>query len=179
MQVVSLPTSELSATELAEVRALCDAAWTVTSETFDDNDWRSARGGVHFILSDRGKMVSHASVVERVLELDGRPLLTGYVEAVATLPDRQGRGLGTLVVRDLTAFIDRTYELGALNTGRAPFYERLGWRRWPGRTGVRVDDDVRLTPEEDGGVFVRFPGGAPAGGPASLLTCEWRPGEVW
>lgn len=179
MQVVSLPTSALSASQLAEVRALCDAAWTVTDETFDDDDWRSARGGMHFIALDEGRMVSHASVVGRVLELDGRPLRGGYVEAVATLPDRQGRGLGTVVVREVTAHIDATFELGALNTGLAPFYERLGWQRWPGRTGVRTPGGVQLTPEEDGGVFVRYPATVPEAGAGSLLTCDWRPGEVW
>jgi len=179
MHVGSFPTSELSQTQLAEIRALCDAAWTVTDESFDDDDWRSAQGGVHFILSEQGRMVSHASVVGRVLELDGRPLGTGYVEAVATLPERQGHGLGTRVVRDVTAFIDRTYELGALNTGVAPFYERLGWRRWQARTGVRTAEGLQLTPCEDGRVFVRYPGAVPPIGAESLLTCDWRPGEVW
>ena len=124
-------------------------------------------------------MVSHAAVVERILELDGRPLRSGYVEAVATLPDCQGRGLGTLVVREITAFIDRTYELGALDTGVGAFYERLGWQLWRGTTGVRTGNGVRLTPGEDGNVFVRFPGAAPAVGPHTLLACDWRPGEVW
>jgi aminoglycoside 2'-N-acetyltransferase I len=179
MELISSPTHELSPDQLAEVRALCDAAWSVTDETFDDNDWRSAQGGMHFILSDGGAMVSHGSVVERVLELDGRSLRAGYVEAVATLPARQGEGLGTIVIREITAFIDRTYELGALNTGVAPFYERLGWRRWPGRTGVRTAGGLQLTPEEDGGVFVRYPGEVPATTARSLLTCDWRPGEVW
>ena len=177
--MLSAPTSDLSAAQLAEVRALCDAAWTVTDETFDDSDWRNSQGGVHFIVLDGGRMLSHGSVVPRVLELDGRPLRSGYVEAVATLPECQGRGLGTVVVRDITRFIDETYELGALNTGVAPFYERLGWQRWPARTGVRTERDVRLTPDEDGNVFVRYPGNAPEVPADSLLTCEWRPGEAW
>ena len=179
MQVISSPTSELSDAQLAEVRALCDAAWTVTAERFDDGDWRSAQGGMHFILSDRGRMVSHASVVERVLELDGRPLRTGYVEAVATLPDRQGEGLGTVVVRNVTAYIDQAYELGALCTGVVPFYERLGWQLCPGRSAVRQAGSLTMTPEEDGTVCVRYPGATPAVGPESVLACDWRPGEVW
>jgi aminoglycoside 2'-N-acetyltransferase I len=179
VQLVSLPTSGLSDAQRADVRALCEAAWTVTDETFDENDWRSAQGGRHFILTDQGRMVSHGSVVERVLELDGRPLRTGYVEAVATLLERQGEGLGTLVMREVTSFIDQTYELGALCTGVLAFYEPLGWQLWPGRTGVRTADGMTLTPEEDGTVCVRHPGAAPVVGPRSLLTCDWRPGEVW
>jgi aminoglycoside 2'-N-acetyltransferase I len=179
VQVVSRPTSELSAGRLAEVRALCQASWSGAGDTFDDNDWRSAQGGTHFMVTVDGRVVSHGSVVERVLELDGRPLRTGYVEAVATLPDRQGRGLGSQLMREVTAFIGCTYELGALCTGVVGFYERLGWRLWPGRTGVRTGGGVKPTPEEDGTVCVLYTGAAPAVGPESLLTCDWRPGDVW
>ena len=52
-------------------------------------------GGVHWLAEARGRIVGHASVVPRLLEADGVPLTTGYVEAVATHPDWRRRGIAT------------------------------------------------------------------------------------
>ena len=52
-----------------------------------------------------GEIAAHASVVERELHVGGRPLRTGYVEAVATAPLRQGEGLGSLVMAEVSAYI--------------------------------------------------------------------------
>jgi aminoglycoside 2'-N-acetyltransferase I len=82
-------------------------------------------------------------------------------------------------MRDVNAIVDAGFELGALDTGIPAFYERLGWALWPGHTGVREPHGVRLTPEEDGNVLVRLPGRQLAAGPASLLVCDWRPGDPW
>jgi GNAT superfamily N-acetyltransferase len=46
----------------------------------------------------------------------------GYVEAVATHPGQQGKGLGTRVMRDVTFYIQERFELGALGTGSHHFY---------------------------------------------------------
>ena len=84
-------------------------------------------GGTHFLLEERGEVVSCASVVPRELQVHGHSLRTGYVEAVATRVDVQGRGHGTRLMRDVNKFIRAAYQLGALSTGsgllRAP---RLG-----------------------------------------------------
>ena len=42
---------------------------------------------------------SYASVVPRELQVHGHSLRTGYVEAVATRVDVQGRGHGTRLMR--------------------------------------------------------------------------------
>ena len=86
-----------------------------------------------------GPIVSHASVVERELHVAGRPFRTGYVEAVATAPDRQGEGFGTTRhARRHGVCSRRRFELGALGTGEQGFYERLGWRIWA-RSVERAD----------------------------------------
>jgi aminoglycoside 2'-N-acetyltransferase I len=180
MRVVSLPTHDLGPARLDELRHLFDAAWSAKGGEFDENDWRAALGGTHFILEERGVIVSHGSVIERRLELDSRPMHTGYVEAVATLPERQRQGFGTLVMREINMCIERAFELGAMATRQAGFYGPLGWERWPGRTGVRTANGVRLTPGEDGAIFVRFPGARPDLGEGSLLVCDGqRPGDPW
>ena len=89
-------TDSLSATELAALRAMIDAAFGGDrDEPFDDDDWQHALGGVHVIAELDGRVVAHASVVPRILHVGGRPLRTGYVEAVGVHPSAQRRGLGT------------------------------------------------------------------------------------
>src|SRR5262245_14719448 len=90
-----LPTDALSAADLGAIRALLDAAFgDDEDERFTDEDWRHSIGGLHVVLDLDGRIVSHASVVERELHVAGRPLRAGYVEAVATAPGYQGRGYG-------------------------------------------------------------------------------------
>jgi aminoglycoside 2'-N-acetyltransferase I len=163
-----------------ELRTLCERAWAARGGEFTATDWQAALGGTHFLVADAGAVAAHAAVVDRTLECDGRPLRTGYVEAVATLPERQGQGLASAVMRAVAAFVDERYELGALDTARPGFYERLGWVRWPGRTGVRRPEGVRLTPDEDGKVLLRACGTPLDLRADGLLVCDGRrPGDPW
>jgi GNAT superfamily N-acetyltransferase len=103
--------------EVVALRELFDEAWSDDVEGFTDQDWGHAVGGVHVIAEADGRVVAHASLVERELHTAGHRLRTGYVEAVATRPSHQRRGLGTLVIGEVGELIDRTYRLGALATG--------------------------------------------------------------
>ena len=95
-----LTTGELSADEVSEIRSVLDAAFgDDEEERFTDHDWDHAVGGLHVVVDVDGEIVAHGSVVERALEIDHHPMRTGYVEAVATTPLRQGRGHGTSVMR--------------------------------------------------------------------------------
>ncbi len=173
------PTGDLTPDELRAIRSLCDAAWAGPDEPFDDDDWNHALGGVHVVVEDDGEIVAHGSVVLRMLRAAGVDLAAGYVEAVATLPHRQGRGFGSAVMRTLTEHIDVTYALGALSTGVPSFYERLGWTRWTGPTSVLVDGEPRPTPDEDGALLVRCTPSSPRLDPTGPISCDWRPGDVW
>ncbi len=148
-------------------------------ERFTDEDWQHAVGGTHVILDLDGEPVSHASVVERRIEIDGRPFRTGYVEAVATAPSRQGRGHGTTVMREIGALIRDGFELGLLGTGSHHFYERLGWVRWTGPSSVRFAGRLQRTPADDGYLMVLRTPATPAIDTSSPISCEWRPGDVW
>jgi RimJ/RimL family protein N-acetyltransferase/predicted N-acetyltransferase YhbS len=173
-------TDQLTPRETAAIRDLLFGAFgTVPDEAFTEDDWQHALGGVHFVLEPGAEIVAHAAVVERELHVDGRPLRTGYVEAVATAPARQRRGLGSILMRDVAGFIRHGYELGALGTGSQGFYERLGWLTWKGPTYVRAADGLRPTPEDDGYVLVLPTPSTPRLDLTAPISCDWRPGDVW
>ena len=173
-------TAELTAAELVELRSLLDRAFgDEEDERFRDEDWAHTIGGTHILLRADGRLVAHAAVIERVIQVGGQPLRTGYVEGVATSPDRQGQGLGSIVMAGVNALIREQFELGVLGTGSHHFYERLGWRTWQGASSVRTADGERPTPEDDGYLMVLA---TPASPPLDLgapISCEWRPGDVW
>ena len=180
MRLRRLRTDDLTPAEVVEIRRLLDAAFgDDEEERFTEADWDHSVGGVHFVLDDDGQIVSHASVVERELHIAGQPFRTGYVEAVATRPDRQGEGFGTTVMRDATAYVRETFELGALGTGEQGFYERLGWTTWAGPSSVRTDDGRRRTPDEDGYIMVLLTPASATVDVTAAISCEWRPGDVW
>jgi aminoglycoside 2'-N-acetyltransferase I len=172
-------TSDLTAADVAAIRELLWAAFPPGEEGFTEDDWEHALGGIHVVLEIDGRFVSHASVVERELHVAGRPLQTGYVEAVATDPAHQGRGHGTIVMRDVNAHIRGRFELGALGTGLHHFYERIGWVRWRGPTSVRTRDGLVRTPDEDGFILVLRTPSSPDLDVTAPINCEWRPGDVW
>jgi aminoglycoside 2'-N-acetyltransferase I len=175
-----LATSELSRSELAEIRALMDAAFgSDENGGFTDDDWDHATGGIHFVLELDGAIVAHAAVVERELHIDGNPYRTGYVEAVATDPDKHGLGLGSIVMTEVTDDIKERFQLGALGTGRHSFYGRLGWGVWQGPTSVRTGPGDVRTPDEDGAIMVLATPTSPAFDLAAPISCDQRPGDAW
>ena len=146
---------------------------------FEDADWDHALGGVHVVLAADGQIGAHAAVVERTLEIAGRPVRTGYVEAVATRIGHHGLGHGSTVMTEVNAIIRAGFELGALGTGRFSFYERLGWERWRGASSVRRPDGLVRTPDDDGYLLVLRTPTQPALDLDAPISCDWRPGDVW
>jgi aminoglycoside 2'-N-acetyltransferase I len=172
-------TDGLGEADLIALRAMFDSAWN-DEDAFNDDDWDHAIGGTHFLMRwPDGSVLSHASVVDRTLETGARSLRTGYVEGVATWAEHRGRGFASRVMRAAGSFIDEHHDLGALGTGLFSFYERLGWERWLGPTGVRTDEGMVRTSDEDGYVMVRRTPTTPALDLEALITCDWRHGNVW
>lgn len=172
-------TPDLDPGTVAAVRAILFEAFGTGEEAFAEDDWTHALGGRHFILDVDGRIVTHAAVVERVLRIGGRPIRTGYVEAVATAPADQGRGYGTFVMTAVTAYVRQTFELGALGTGRHAFYERLGWETWRGRAFVRTTAGETRTDEDEGFILVlRTPASFAFDG-REPIACDERVGEAW
>lgn len=185
IQIRQLATDELPDDAVSKLRAiLVEAFGDDPDERFTDDDWEHALGGRHFLVEDDGAIVGHASVVSRELSVTGRPVHTGYVEAVAIDPARHGQGLGSRLMGEVNAYVMAHFELGALGTERHTFYERLGWRTWRGPTSVRTSAGERPTPDEDGYILALVTPStpAPSGAPLDLtapLSCDWRPGDAW
>jgi aminoglycoside 2'-N-acetyltransferase I len=175
-----LRSDELSSEQIAELKELMLAAFAEDEHGgFTDEDWQHAIGGVHFLLEVDRAIASHASVVARDLHVAGRPLRTGYVEAVATAPQLHGRGYGSAVMHAVNAHVAAHFELGALGTGSQGFYERLGWEIWRGPTSVRTVHGEARTPDEDGYILVLRTPSTPPLDLTSPISCEWRLGDVW
>ena len=170
-----VPTSGLSDGELRSLHRMLETSY---GEEFVE-DWEHALGGMHFLIEDDGGPVAHASVVERLLEVDGKSLRTGYVEAVATRPDCRRRGFGAGVVRAATDHIRDVYELGALGTGEFDFYTRFGWERWRGQAFVRAPGGVDRTPAEEGYIMILRTPRTPALDLDAPISCDWRSGDAW
>jgi aminoglycoside 2'-N-acetyltransferase I len=182
LRIRQLGTKTLSSGDVDRVLAIMVGAFgDDPEERFTDADWEHALGGRHFLVEDDGTIVGHASVVPRELHVAGRPLRTGYVEAVAIDPARHGQGLGSRLMHEVNEYVTGHFELGALGTERHAFYERLGWQTWRGPTAVRTPDGERPTPDEDGYILVLQTPTTPFV-PIDLtlpLSCDWRPGDVW
>lgn len=177
----AIPTAELTETEVDAIRALLWAAFDAGApeDGFSDDDWQHALGGVHFVLDVDGVVAAHASVVRRELHVGGRSLRTGYVEAVATAPDRQRQGLGSRLMEVVSAYVRERFELGALGTGLHDFYARFGWRPWPGPSFVRAPEGLRRTQDEDGLILVLLTQSTPPLDLHAPITCDWRAGDPW
>ncbi len=180
LRIRRLQTSDVGPADLLAIRDLLVSAFGPgLDERFTKTDWDHSLGGTHFVAELGGAIVAHASVIEREIEVGGKGVRTGYVEAVAVAPDHQGQGIGSRLMREVDAWIAERYELGVLGTGRHAFYERLGWTTWRGPAFVRTPDGPRRTPDEEGFILVLETPSTPPLDRDSSISCDWRPGDVW
>ncbi len=167
--------AELAADELAAVRALMDAAF----DDFTDHDWSHGLGGMHALVVDGDDVLAHGSLVMRRLLVEERSLRCGYVEAVATAPNRRRVGHASTVMTALEGLAP-AYDLLALSTSAAGqvLYAGRGWQPWRGPSAVMTPEGTVATPEEDGTILVldRTGSGLDLDAP---ITCDWRDGDVW
>ena len=168
----------LTTTPPAGLRALLDAAF---DDGFSDDDWEHGLGGVHVAVLDHDELVAHAAVVPRRIEASGRAFAgAGYVENVATRPDRRGEGAATAAMGAIGEVLHERHELGVLSTGSHAFYARLGWERWQGPSSVRQPDGSLLrTADDDDGIMVLRFGPSATLDLAGPIACDARPGDDW
>jgi aminoglycoside 2'-N-acetyltransferase I len=177
VSIRSCRSSELAAADLAQLLDLFHACWP--EGDFSEADVAHAMGGVHWVAEARGRIVAHASVVPRELEVDGVPIATGYLEAVATHPDWRRRGIASRLLAAAGAHIAERFDLGALSTDVPQIYVSAGWVRWRGPTYVRMADGPVRTEDEDDGIMVLRVTRTPPLALTSPLSCEWRAGDCW
>jgi aminoglycoside 2'-N-acetyltransferase I len=159
-------------TTLAIIK-MCNLAFEQPMETFI----RLHGGGAHVLGRLEGRLVSHACWVPRRVQPAGLPSLqTAYIEDVGTHPDYQGKGFGSKVMRRMAEVIC-DLELGALATGSFDFYARLGWERWRGPSAVHTENG--LFPTDEYGIMVLRLQKTPPFSLDSLITADWRPGNLW
>jgi len=170
---------ELDRVARFDVIELCELAY---QEDFS-NLFTLLPGSMHVLARDeRGELVSHAAWVTRWLQPADHPLLrTAYIEAVATNPNHQRRGLATAVLRCAGNAIaaDPTWQLAGLSPSDPAFYARLGWELWSGPLAIRRGESLDPTPVEEQVMILRLPRTPATLVTTGLLTAEWRDGELW
>jgi aminoglycoside 2'-N-acetyltransferase I len=156
-----------------EVILLCSQAYGIDFESI----LQSFPDPTHVLAYIDQVLVSHALWITRWLEYDHSLMLrTAYVEAVATHPTFQKKGLGTAVMRSLQANI-QDYDLGGLSPSDYRWYTRLEWERWKGPLFIRAKNTLLPTPGEEV-MILRLPG-TPMLNLNAPLSAEWRAGELW
>ena len=173
LELSVVPVARLSTAARDEIIALCAAA-------FDEDFGRMFEllpGSTHVLARLDGRLVGHACWVKRSLQPGAEPpLRTAYVEAVATNPTHQGRGIGGRVMRRLAEEI-RDYDLGALSPAVESFYVRLGWEAWRGPTAIRREQGLKRTPDDE--IMILRTAQTPPLDLDAPISAEWREGELW
>jgi len=146
---------------------------------FSDADWAHTLGGWRVVALVDDAPVSHAAVVPRTIAVAGSPFRAGFVEGVVTRPDRQGQGLGSLVIAEATRLIAGTFELGALSTALTDLYRRFGWEPWQGQSYVRDGERLVRTADEDDGIMVLRCGPSLGISLDASIACDRRSGDDW
>jgi aminoglycoside 2'-N-acetyltransferase I len=169
----------LDPTARREIIQLCELAYRE-----DFSRWfQELLGSTHILARNQaGALVSHAAWVPRWLHPEGHPhLRTAYLEAVATHPAYQRQGLATAVLRQVTDLLipEPSWQLAALSPTLPEFYARLGWELWRGPLGIRHGDRIEASPSDEQVMIFRLPGTPASLDSTSLLTAEWRAGELW
>lgn len=165
---------------LAVSRALLDRAFGDGQDgAFSNADWDHALGGWHVVAWDGEDLVAHGSVVPRRILVGEAWFEAGYVEAMATVPERRGEGFGLAVLMEVSELVRAHHQLGVLSTGDPGFYERAGWERWVGPTFVLDGGEPRRTPDEDDGIMVLLFGRSADVTLTDTIACEARPGDDW
>jgi GNAT superfamily N-acetyltransferase len=130
--------SELTAEERAALLSLSRAvyppevvaAWPGRAVEWSAAEWRVIGWGAG------GEALCHVGVFLREARWNGRAVKVGGIGGVKTHPASRGRGFATAAIRQALDFFqeqgDVDFALLVCEPDLIPFYERLGWRRFPG-----------------------------------------------
>jgi predicted N-acetyltransferase YhbS len=150
--------------------------------------WRHAR-----VAELDGRIVAHVRIFARTMLVRGVPVRAAGIGSVATLPQLEGSGFATALLYDA---LHHAHALGMpvayLFTGRATFYERVGFRVvcQPGfladaREAAAIDHDraYDIRPIEDGDVpaLLRIYRTATARTTGAIVRTAniWRDAQRW
>jgi GNAT superfamily N-acetyltransferase len=138
MRYELLKVADLTAGEQAAVRTLALAvyppevaeAWPGRAIEWAAQQWAVIGWG------DEGAALCYVGIVLRDARWNDRAVRVGGIGGVKTHPSSRGRGFATAAIRRALDFFrgpgDIDFGLLVCEPGLVPFYERQGWRRFPG-----------------------------------------------
>jgi len=178
LRMTVVPTAALGAATREAIVALCNRAFAHDPTQDFTTLFDFVTDSMHVLAFANDVLVAHACWATRRLQPEGHPpLRTAYVDAVATEPALQGRGIGSAVMRRFAQEAEDC-QMQALSTDSAAgFYERLGWERWRGPTAGRTLQGLQPTPDDF--VLIRRTPTTPALDPATRLIADDRGGHPW
>jgi GNAT superfamily N-acetyltransferase len=98
-------------------------------------EWAPAQWSVIGFDAD-GDALCHVGIILREARWNDRPVRVGGIGGVKTHPAARKRGFATEAIQRARTFFheqgDIDFGLLVCAPGLVPFYERLGWRRFPG-----------------------------------------------
>ena len=102
----------------------------------------------------------------------------GYLEAIAVASKNQGQGIGRELLSSMSEFCVSRYQISMLSTDEFNFYSNFGWKQFKGKSGVLLDGEAVLTPDEDDGLMYLI---GKARFSQEILTayCDPREGDHW
>jgi GNAT superfamily N-acetyltransferase len=140
--------------------------------------WRGTFPFYNVILRDNDRVVAHAAVIDRVVDVGGRRIRVAGVGNVGVLPDYRKQGHSDTVMQAAMTEAGREmFDLGMLFT-QEPIkhvYARNGWVDVSGREFRRCDFQTREPADFSSGVKMIHPlklSDLPAG-PVDLLGDKW------
>lgn len=176
IEISQFETSEASDNFFRDLRSLLFGAF---GESFSEEDWDHGLGGRHFSILEEGRLVAYCAVVPRRIFIEEKPYSCGYLENVASAPDKRHQGLASMAVREANQFIATNFEFGGLSTSKHDFYRKLGWQVWRGPTFVISKGEWRSSDSEKGGIMVLETRPEPKLDLDHRIASEDRAGDAW
>jgi aminoglycoside 2'-N-acetyltransferase I len=157
------------------IKSMLNAAY---EDDFSEEDWIHTFGGVRFLGMISGEIVAHGAIVPRKISINEELMVVGYLEGIAVSSNHQRQGVGRQLLSSITDFCRSEYQISMLSTDEFDFYGNLGWKRFSGKSGVLINSEVMLTPDEDEGLMylIGQPGFTQE---ISSAYCDPREGDHW
>jgi putative acetyltransferase len=130
------------------IAAVVEAAFGSPAEARLVDLIRASRGfwpELSLVAEDGGRLVGHVMISEAALEDGGRSRPIAMLSPLAVAPDRQRQGVGSALVRAVTAGAEERGEPLVVLEGAPAYYGRLGFE-----------------PADPLGIHITLPGWAPA-----------------
>ena len=110
--------------------------------------------------------------------INDKPTIVGYLEGIAVSSKYQGQGIGGQLLSSISEFCVSSYQISMLSTDEFNFYSNFGWKQFKGKSGVLIEGEAVLTPDEDDGLMYLI---GNTGLSYEILTayCDPRAGDHW